>query len=211
MKRRSHQESRSLSAYPAGGRAIPFGLVPPVPTSPVSCQPGARIWAARGPQTEGDGGSGGTRLRWKSLVDAGGFEALTSSLSEKRSSDRAGAAAQRLLGSENQPRDHRSRLFLHRRVGVRVGFQRDSDGGMARALGDDLRMNAGRSATMACVWRRSWRRMAGTHTTLPDSTGIAADLCIHCQCASVRMVWAGHCADSETISRRSTADGSTAQ
>ncbi len=48
-----------------------------------------------------------------------------------------------LFRREHQPRDQRRRFFLHRRDGVRVGVQRDRDGGMAEALGDDFGVDAG--------------------------------------------------------------------
>ena len=47
------------------------------------------------------------------------------------------------LSREHQPRDQRRRLFLHRRDGVRVGVERDRDGGVAEALTDDLGVDAG--------------------------------------------------------------------
>ena len=39
-----------------------------------------------------------------------------------------------LLAREHQPRDQRRRLLLHRRDGVRVGVERDRDGGVPEAL-----------------------------------------------------------------------------
>ena len=44
---------------------------------------------------------------------------------------------------QNEVRDQRCRLFLHRRDGVRVGVERDRDGGVPEALGDDLGVDAG--------------------------------------------------------------------
>ena len=44
---------------------------------------------------------------------------------------------------EHQSRDQRRRLFLHRRDRMRIGVERDRDGGVSEALGDDLRMDAG--------------------------------------------------------------------
>jgi len=37
-------------------------------------------------------------------------------------------------GREHQPRNQRRRLFLHGGDGVRVGIERDRDGGMAEAF-----------------------------------------------------------------------------
>jgi hypothetical protein len=48
-----------------------------------------------------------------------------------------------LLLREHQPRDQRRRLLLHRRGRVRVGVERDRDGGVPEALADDLGMDTG--------------------------------------------------------------------
>ena len=48
-----------------------------------------------------------------------------------------------LLPREHQPRDQRRRLFLHRGDGVRVGIERDRDGGVAETLTDHLGVHAG--------------------------------------------------------------------
>ena len=57
----------------------------------------------------------------------------TNSCSKSHPPDEDGPS---LLACEHQPRDQRRRLLLHRRDGVRVGVERDRDGGVAEALGD---------------------------------------------------------------------------
>jgi len=61
-----------------------------------------------------------------------------------------------LLTREHQPGDQRRRLFLHRRDGVRVGVERDRDGGVAEAL---------RGRFHACTVARremlAWSRRSG--------------------------------------------------
>jgi len=56
---------------------------------------------------------------------------------------------------------------LHRRNGVRLGIERDRDGGMPKALGDDLGWMPACSARVAWVWRRSCRRICGSLARLP--------------------------------------------
>jgi hypothetical protein len=55
---------------------------------------------------------------------------------------RRSAAVTRLLRRVHQPGDQRRRLLLHRRDRVRVGVERDRDGGVSEALRDDLGMDA---------------------------------------------------------------------
>jgi hypothetical protein len=69
------------------------------------------------------------RMRWQFLTVDGQAAFLVARL--------------KLLVCEHQIRDQHRRLFLHGRDGVRVGVERDRDGGVPEPFGDDFGMDAG--------------------------------------------------------------------